>query len=119
MHLTSEVPYYQVIMFSLISKLSPHLIHASLTYDIPKLFLSLSLSLFNLVLAETWPKGTKGPFFLSMQLFVSFTHCSHHNDISQSFIKQNSEFIFLLFNPHMAGHSCPLVIDFFFFGILA
>ena len=88
----------------------PHLIYASITYDIPKLFLSL----FNLVLAKTWPKGTKGPFFLSMQLFVSFTHCSHHNNISQRlFIKQNSQFLFLPFNPHMVGHSCPLVIDLF------
>jgi hypothetical protein len=87
----------------------PHLIYTSLTYDIPKLFLPL----FNLVLVETCPKGTKGPLFFSMQLFVSFTHCSYHNNISQGFIKQNSEFIFLPFNPYMACHSCPLIIDFF------
>jgi hypothetical protein len=97
----------KLLCFPSLVNFLPHLIYAWLTYDTPKLFLPL----FNLILVETCHKGTKGPLFLSMQLFVSFTHCSYHNNISQRFIKQNSEFIFLLFNPYMVSHS--LIIDFF------
>ena len=43
---------------------------------------------FNLALAETWPKGTKGSLLLLMQSFILVIHCSHYTTHHKDFIKK-------------------------------
>jgi hypothetical protein len=103
-----KFPTIKLSSFPSLVNFLPHLIHASLTCDIPK----FSLPLLNLVLAETWPKGTKGPLFFPCNcwspLLIVHIITTSHKDLSS----KNSEFLFLLFNPRMVSHSCPLVINF-------
>jgi hypothetical protein len=103
-----KFPTIKLSCFPSLVNFLTHLIHASLTYDIPKIFLPL----LNLVLAETWPKGTKVPLFFPCNcwspLLIVHIITTSHKDLSS----KNSEFLFLPFNPHMVGHSCPLLIDF-------
>jgi len=108
MHSIYKVPYYQVTILSLLVNLLPLLIHLSLTYEISKLLLSL----LNFALVETWPKRTKGFLLFLMQLFISFNHCSHYNNISQRLYEANQNFFSSHSSPKWLATLVLLAIDF-------
>jgi hypothetical protein len=71
----TKFPIIKFSCFLLLVNFLPHLIHTSLTYNMLKLFVPP----LNLFLIELGLRGLRVPLFLSMQWFVSFTNCSHHN----------------------------------------